>query len=957
MTNETICPECGRDVPPNAPAGICPHCLLQAGLESPAHEPTHLQQFHPPAAASLSALFDQLDIESLLGQGGMGAVYRARQIKLDRLVALKILRPESASDESFAERFNREARTLARLSHPQIVGVHDFGELKFSSENESPQTLYYFLMEYVEGDNLRQLLQSGPLSAEAAISIIAQVCEALQYAHEEGVIHRDIKPENILIDARGRVKIADFGLAKLASPSDQDFTLTGTHQVMGTPRYMAPEQMTGSRAVDRRADLYSLGVVFYEMLTGDIPAGRFSPPSENSNLDPKYDDVIFRMLASRPEDRFESAAEILEVLQAESPQSVSMFVPPAHSRMGVSTIMERGVAVAWGWMRPTPASESSPQAEALSSSTRTSVIPMIIAALCLVALLLIPAPWMTVSITDPDFVRGLTAEQITHLRSRPTYALVKSGMETWSGLMMMGALIGVIVSTFAIPSTGAISRWKPVLLTTFSALALISAGAFWMEIEGTRLSYDYVPDPARNDVFDRHAALTSSISDLEHRANPQPVYLLCLGITGLVLLLSAREIGRVGTNANSISEGTDSWSSTPLVSRRFSVPGHADLGPKIVFHFSALGYQVTENEPGRWVFERGSNMGGLMATDIRQYATKLTVLAVEADDETQLVSCHWNVNLMGSWVGRGDQRVLEQEGRELEQLLSGKPPKSLESTPIAATEAVDTFEIEQEVSSPALAMIVFGCLMLLGHIGFIIFSMSNRSTMDNVWAFIPGLLPGLLMAVGGLSMRKLGSLSWTRIGIIGGFLPLSPAWIISAVISSFAHQTLQKPEVKAGFLERARRRKTILSQWNDEETELDREALHQEVSGPAIALMVFGMLCLLGHGIFFGILLASKYEAEISPIMLPGMLTGWFMFVSGLCLYKFRARGWTQFGLICGMIPLNAGWLISLPICLWANLIFQRPLVKQMFLDRSRFWNRMTQSRREQNPGLRNRQL
>ena len=154
-------------------------------------------------------------------------------------------------------------------------------------------------MEFVDGVNLRQMLQSAKLSPAEALKIVPRICDALQYAHEEGVVHRDIKPENILIDKRGRLKIADFGLAKLLGPSAADFKLTATHQVMGTLHYMAPEQMERPLAVDHRADIYSLGVVFYEMLTGELPLGRFAPPSQKATIDVRLDDVVLRALATR----------------------------------------------------------------------------------------------------------------------------------------------------------------------------------------------------------------------------------------------------------------------------------------------------------------------------------------------------------------------------------------------------------------------------------------------------------------------------------------------------------------------------------------------------------------------------------------------------------------------------------------------------------------------------------
>jgi tRNA A-37 threonylcarbamoyl transferase component Bud32 len=263
-------------------------------------------RFVPPQPTELARFFPELEILELLGQGGMGAVYKARQRRLDRLVALKILPPDVARLPAFAERFTREAKTLARLNHPQIVTLYDFGETG---------GLYYFLMEYLSGMNLRRLLETGKLKPRQALAIVPQICEALQYAHEAGVVHRDIKPENILLDEKGRVKIADFGLAKLMSPDDTPagraaFALTGSHQVMGTPHYMAPEQMERPQGVDHRADIYSLGVVFYEMLTGELPLGRFAPPSRRVELDVRVDDVVLRSLEKEPDRRYQHANEV-----------------------------------------------------------------------------------------------------------------------------------------------------------------------------------------------------------------------------------------------------------------------------------------------------------------------------------------------------------------------------------------------------------------------------------------------------------------------------------------------------------------------------------------------------------------------------------------------------------------------------------------------------------------------
>jgi serine/threonine protein kinase len=315
----------------DAPEGLCPECLLkqaiQGGSGSGEGPSTTSPQspgpaFVPPRPEDLAPLFPQLEILELLGQGGMGVVYKARQLRLDRLVALKILPPELGRDPAFAERFAREARALARLTHPRIVGVHDFGE---------SGGLFYLVMEFVDGVNLRGLLRRGRLEPEEALRIVPQVCEALQYAHEEGVVHRDIKPENILLDRRGNVKIADFGLAKLLGAMTPDSVLTGSQQVIGTLRYMAPEQMERPFAVDHRADIYSLGVVFYEMLTGELPMGRFAPPSKKVEVDVHLDEVVLRALEKEPDRRYQHASDVkIEV------ESLAMATGPHGTRSGTS---------------------------------------------------------------------------------------------------------------------------------------------------------------------------------------------------------------------------------------------------------------------------------------------------------------------------------------------------------------------------------------------------------------------------------------------------------------------------------------------------------------------------------------------------------------------------------------------------------------------------------------------
>ena len=257
--------------------------------------------FVPLPISELAKLFPQLEILECLGRGGMGAVYKARQPRLDRFVALKILAPEKQNDLQFAERFEREARALARLNHPNIVTVFDFGEVSGQ---------FYLLMEFVDGLTLRQLLQAGKIAPAEALNIVPKICEALQFAHEQGIVHRDIKPENILMDKQGRVKIADFGIAKIAGLESKDFSLTGAKDVMGTPHYMAPEQIEKPLTVDHRADIYSLGVVFYEMLTGELPLGKFAPPSQKVQMDVRLDEVVLHALEKEPARRYQQASQV-----------------------------------------------------------------------------------------------------------------------------------------------------------------------------------------------------------------------------------------------------------------------------------------------------------------------------------------------------------------------------------------------------------------------------------------------------------------------------------------------------------------------------------------------------------------------------------------------------------------------------------------------------------------------
>jgi len=366
------CQKCGAEVDSDS-SDPCPVCLLQF-----AAEPTNVLGESLDLEAIRNA-FPQLEILEPIGRGGMGSVFKARQPKLDRFVALKILAADLETRPSFAERFAQEGKLLARLNHPNIVAVYDFGQ---------SDGFYYLILEYVDGVNLRQALREERFTPEQAIAIVPKICDALQYAHDEGVLHRDIKPENILLDTKGRIKIADFGIGKFkdqraqtqragsgavlratsglngqrdgngetselngqnalhGSCADANLhgscadanqpgsfaeyrstsgslsgsleKLTQTGQILGTPSYMAPEQLNDPNRVDHRADIYSLGVVFYELLTGELPRGRFPLPSEKTPVGADIDSIVLKAMHTEREKRQQSAEEMKSEITAAS---------------------------------------------------------------------------------------------------------------------------------------------------------------------------------------------------------------------------------------------------------------------------------------------------------------------------------------------------------------------------------------------------------------------------------------------------------------------------------------------------------------------------------------------------------------------------------------------------------------------------------------------------------------
>ena len=386
------CQRCQTPLPTGKLHGHCPRCLLDLALAP--RTTTQRSGSPPPAVAELQPLFPDYELHELLGRGGMGAVYRARHTRLDRLVALKVLLPDLGAEPSFAERFAREAKALARLRHPGIVGIHDFGRAG---------TFFYLVMDYVDGASLRDLLVQGRLGARDVLAYVPQLCDALQYAHDQGIVHRDIKPENILIDGDGRVHIADFGLAKLTGADADPLPLTRSAQMVGTPHYMAPEQIQCSHLVDHRADLYSLGVVLYEMLTGQLPIGRFQPPSAKAPTAQSLDPVVMRSLENDPAERYQAAADVKRDVEAtrtgeQSSASVDMAAATATA-MAPDITTAHAATVVLATNEPEPAAPPTANASAFRPTLAGTWPAWVAAGAVLVACLL---PWVTLYTTSHE---------------------------------------------------------------------------------------------------------------------------------------------------------------------------------------------------------------------------------------------------------------------------------------------------------------------------------------------------------------------------------------------------------------------------------------------------------------------------------------------------------------------------------------------------------------------------
>src|ERR1700758_4490701 len=293
-------------------------------------------------------LSDRYEVGEILGFGGMSEVHLARDLRLHRDVAVKVLRADLARDPSFYLRFRREAQNAAALNHPAIVAVYDTGEAETAAG-----PLPYIVMEYVDGVTLRDIVHNdGPIPPRKALEIIADACQALNFSHQKGIIHRAVKPANIMISRAGAVKVMDFGIAQAIADSGNSVTQTAA--VIGTAQYLSPEQARGD-SVDARSDVYSLGCVLYEIICGEPPFAGDSPvavayqhvretpvpPSRrHEGISPELDAVVLKALAKNPENRYQTAAEmradLVRVHNGEPPEAPKVLTDAERSSLMAS---------------------------------------------------------------------------------------------------------------------------------------------------------------------------------------------------------------------------------------------------------------------------------------------------------------------------------------------------------------------------------------------------------------------------------------------------------------------------------------------------------------------------------------------------------------------------------------------------------------------------------------------
>lgn len=353
----TACPSCGSAQEENLLVnGLCPTCVarsMKSGLMSLLAEPA-------AEKGAVSLEIDGYEALELIGGGGMGEVYRAKRLHDGQIVAIKVVAGRLTRDPEVTARFENEVSAMAQLSHENVVHVLDQGE--------TTDGRHYLVSEYIDGCDLRRLLKAQRLEPTRAFEIFAKVCAGIIHAHERGIIHRDIKPANILVGSDGTVKIADFGLAKTLVDTSHWHGFTQTRDTFGTPYYIAPEVTRQAAQADARSDVYALGVLLYELLSGAVPMGQFTPLSQRTGLSRRLDRIISEALADSPEERTSSVQILAEAVRR-------IALAEVHRQRRIHTLsflaatlgilmMGAGLGAWWFARRPDPALSFPPPASA-----------------------------------------------------------------------------------------------------------------------------------------------------------------------------------------------------------------------------------------------------------------------------------------------------------------------------------------------------------------------------------------------------------------------------------------------------------------------------------------------------------------------------------------------------------------------------------------------------------------
>jgi len=862
--------------------------------------------FVAPPLEEIAEHFPQLEIIELLGQGGMGAVYKAQQTLLDRTVALKILPPETGADPSFAERFTREARAMARLAHPNIVIVFEFGEV---------EGLYYLIMEYVDGVNLREAIQAGQVTPAEALAVVPQICDALQYAHEEGIVHRDIKPENVLLDKKGRVKIADFGLAKLLGRSPIEITLTASRQVMGTLHYMAPEQLENPLSVDHRADIYSLGVVFYELLTGELPLGRFKLPSEKARLDARLDEVVLKTLEREPEQRYQQASEVKVDVEtiSRAHRPVSPREQPAPERTGPRPLslpfsisnVYAGFAEAFGIAR------FDGRQVTLEFEVKDGIAGVIKSELKDVT---VPIEDIVSIVFQSGILKHKVAIQTDYLRSVAEIPGVSRGKV----LLNIDRSDRETAERFV----AAIDRSLPRESWNVATQAVVDAEP---ERQQSVPSIERMADEARRQL--KGPALGLAVAGalsflwliglivftvamfIEHEPDTGTGVFACfLAMIGAGLVVPA---------INAVSLRWYRWPTMAVI------VGLLPVSPAVLVSapFAIWGLAVMVQPKVRSVFQH-------------------VVLGRATPRDTLMLE------MAALW-----ERVC----------------RAFAAAPDLDGGGLDQFEpARRRLRGPAIAMIVFGFVNLVSlvivHIASVIalFQYLDRGrfsycleeyVIEGTWFLWPSIPLGFVMLFCGLSMKRLGSYWLAWFGVLAALTPCSPAWLLSAPFGIWALVALAGPGVRAAFGRGYVDPQAIRAMPPKPGTDmpLDSEVARGLVRWPAIGLLVIALLDFLPTLITFGCGLFEAFEhfpnvelddpqavecfaCSLGALVVHLPTIGLLMLASRK-MRRLRWRGLALAAAVVAIIPCHAGFVLGIPIGIWSLIVLTRRDVAAAFTN------------------------